>query len=311
MSKKRIMSKKKAAASSRKPAGKPAASKVAKSMDDLPLNLLLSPELPSTCEPPRVLVQGTSKDPRITASGTLFLPPNHEGNVVVYGLVQRTNDRVRALPPKAAVKALCVPVAPIDGSSAPDQYLYDFAVDYQTQKDHRVPGAVMGADNRLVVWAKFRGRRGTKIVQISQITLQFESVRKDREFALGPDSCTVARPQPRVPQPQLGGKLTYCSGAVARSSNPIVAAGGQIFATEAEAKAATAPSVDPTVATIIEYSSPRTGFVFENAAGVDKRIPGVRNSNWLVVWVQYTDTVSNPNPWVRADNAPIPFPGVS
>jgi hypothetical protein len=65
------------------------------------------------------------------------------------------------------------------------------------------------------------------------------------------------------------------------------------------------------VATIIEYSSPRTGFVFENAAGVDKRIPGVRNSNWLVVWVQYTDTVSNPNPWVRADNAPIPFPGVS
>jgi hypothetical protein len=302
------MNTKKTAAKSTKSVAKHARSKVARKADESPLNLLFSPELPSTCEPPRVLLQGKLKDPRITASGTLFLPPNHEGNVVVYGLVQRTNDRVRAQPPKGAVKALCFPVAPADGTSVPDQYLYDFAVDNLTQKDHRVPGAVEGADNRLIVWARFRGRRGAKLIQISQITLQFEGVRlADREFLLGPNASTVGRPQPNVPQPVLGGKLTRCSGVVARDSNNIVAAGGQIFATEADAKMATAPSNDPTVATTITYPSARTGFVFENGASGDTRIPGVLTNNYLVVWVKYTD---NPNNWVCVNNTPMNFRGV-
>jgi hypothetical protein len=302
------MNTKKTTAKSTKSAAQPGRSKVARKADEPPLNLLFSPELPSTCEPPRVLLQGKLKDPRITASGTLFLPPHHEGNVVVYGLVQRTNDRVRAQPPKGAVKALCVPVAPGDGTSVPDQYLYDFAVDYLTQKDHRVPGAVEGADNRLIVWARFRGRRGAKLIQISQITLQFEGVRQEkREFLLGPNASTVGIPQPNVPQPVLGGKLTRCSGVVARSSNNIVAAGGQIFATEAEAKAATAPSNDPALATIITYPSPRTGFVFENGASGDTRIPGVTTNNYLVVWVKYTDA---PSSWVLVNNTPMNFRGV-
>jgi hypothetical protein len=117
----------------------------------------------------------------------------------------------------------------------------------------------------------------------------------------------VGIPQPNVPQPVLGGKLTRCSGVVARSSNNIVAAGGQIFAKEAEAKAATAPSNDPALATIITYPSPRTGFVFENGASGDTRIPGVTTNNYLVVWVKYTDA---PSSWVLVNNTPMNFRGV-
>jgi hypothetical protein len=230
--------------------------------------------------------------------------------LAVRGIVLGANEKIPATPPAPAVTARLSP------SRDPDYHgatVFEFNVDSRGRNSRRIPIHEYGLNNRLVVWADFKGYEGSVM---GHVCLQIEALRPPRdrptdghEVSAPMRGIVAANGSLRLTQakvrPAAGGGYVLDSCIVTKeaSSSAIVGIRAKIFSTLPTS------GVDPNSlsAPYLEQQLPLgvTTYAMDSST---VQVPGASlgKNNYLYVWAKFASGTG----YQLATKGSIQFEGV-